>query len=104
MLERCTDELDMANQMQSQANEQAIETLRRAEARRVQVVKQALDDGTFDGVSCIVCDDEHSRSRDQAALPGQPRQLRRVLLRDRVRGHQARLLQLRRLWKGLRHG
>lgn len=58
MLERCTDPLDMANQMQSQANEQAIEIRRRAEAKRIQAVKQAKDDGEFDGSHCVVCDDD----------------------------------------------
>lgn len=57
MLERCTDELDMANQLQSQANEQAVAAQRRVEARREQLVREALDDGRFDGTHCIVCED-----------------------------------------------
>lgn len=63
MLERCTDELDMANQMQSQANEQAIEARRLAEARRVQVVRAARADGSFDGLHCVDCDDEIPTAR-----------------------------------------
>lgn len=58
MLERCTDELDMASQLQNQANEQAIAARRRIEARRVQVVAAALEDGEFDGAHCTICDDE----------------------------------------------
>ncbi len=58
MLEKCTDPLDMANQLQSQANEQAIEIRRRAEQRRIALVKQALDDGDFDGSHCVDCEDE----------------------------------------------
>lgn len=63
MLEKCTDPLDMGSQMQNQANEQAVETARRTEARRVQAVKQALDDGDFDGVHCITCEDEIPQAR-----------------------------------------
>lgn len=55
MLERCTDELDMAGQLQNQANEQAVERLRASEVRRAQLVQQALDDGDFDGLHCVEC-------------------------------------------------
>lgn len=57
MLERCSDPIDMGTQLQNQANEQAIELQRRAEARREQLVKAALDDSSFDGTHCVICED-----------------------------------------------
>lgn len=57
MIEKCTDPLDMAAQLQDQANEQAIEIQRRLETRRLQVVATALEEGEFDGMHCVVCDD-----------------------------------------------
>lgn len=63
MFERCADPLDMANQVQSQTNEQAIMNQRRAEARREQLVAEALDDGSFDGTHCILCEDVIPKER-----------------------------------------
>lgn len=56
MLEKCADDLDRAGQLQNQANEQAIAARRRLEARRIQAVQTARDDGDFDGLHCVVCE------------------------------------------------
>ena len=52
-MERCTDELDMASQLQEQANEQAIERQRSLENKEMRRVAAALADGSFDGVHCV---------------------------------------------------
>ncbi len=63
MIEKCTDPLDMANQLQTQANEQAIARQRAAEAQSRKAFEDAIENASFDGEHCTECDDEIPQER-----------------------------------------
>lgn len=55
-MEKCSDPLDTASQMQDQANESALAQRRAVEAKRVKAFMRALDTDEGDGQHCLECD------------------------------------------------